>query len=181
MEVEPEVVPTERLQLEPIGRQHADALHACTVDSQPELLPWMPWARDPSLESSRQAAAASGHAWIENRAFHFAVVERETGQVLGVVGLNREGPGVAEVHYWIRTDHAGRGLTTEACRALIDWARRALGVTALTLWAGTGNSASRRVAAKLGFAHLGPLDWQPEGGLGRFSAERYELDLSALP
>jgi RimJ/RimL family protein N-acetyltransferase len=181
VEVEPEVVPTERLHLEPIGPQHADALHMCTVDSRSELLPWMPWAREPSLELSRQATASSALAWTENRAFHFAMVERATGQVLGVAGLNREGPGVAELHYWIRTDHAGRGLTTEACRALVDWGGRTLGVTLFTLWAGTGNSASRRVAAKLGFAHLGPLDWRPEGGLGRFSAERYELDLSAPP
>jgi hypothetical protein len=31
------------------------------------------------------------------------------------------------------------------------------------------------VATKLGFAHLGPLDWQPDGGLGTFDAESYEL------
>jgi hypothetical protein len=34
------------------------------------------------------------------------------------------------------------------------------------------------VAAKLGFSHLGPLDWQPEGGLGSFEAERYQLEIS---
>ena len=39
--------------------------------------------------------------------------------------------------------------------------------------------ASRRVAEKLGFTHLGPLDWRPEGGLGDFAAESYELRFSS--
>ena len=115
--------------------------------------------------------------WAVGRRFHFAIVERDTGMVLGVVGLNREDKRAAELHYWIRSDRAGRGLTTEACRALIAWAPKALGLRRLTLWAGRENHASRRVAAKLGFAHMGPLDWRPEGGLGDFDAEAYELKL----
>jgi RimJ/RimL family protein N-acetyltransferase len=113
--------------------------------------------------------------WLEDRAFHFALIERDTGGVLGVAGLNREAQDQAELHYWIRSDHAGRGLTTEACRALIDWARTSLQLSTLTLWAGRDNHASRRVAAKLGFKHLGPLEWRPEGGQGHFDAEYYEL------
>lgn len=142
-----------------------------------ELLPWMPWAREPSLAQGVVMTQRAPRDWLEDRAFHFALVERETGEVLGVTGLNREGPDTAELHYWIRSDHAGRGLTTEACRELIDWARTSLQLRALTLWAGRENHASRRVAEKLGFTHLGPLGWRPEGGLGDFAAERYELRL----
>lgn len=43
---------------------------------------------------------------------------------------------------------------------------------------GRENAASRRVAAKLGFSHIGPLEWRPEGGLGDFAAESYELEFS---
>jgi RimJ/RimL family protein N-acetyltransferase len=92
--------------------------------------------------------------------------------------LNRDGDGSAELHYWIRSDHSGQGLTTEAGKELIAWAPRALGVSRLTLWAGRDNVASRRVATKLGFVHVGPLDWQPEGGLSPFDAESYVLNLS---
>ena len=95
-----------------------------------------------------------------------------------MAGLKREGPGVAELHYWIGSDHAGRGLTTEACKTLVEWARDELRLDRLTLWAGTENAASRRVAAKLGFVHVGPLAWRPDGGLGDFAAESYELELS---
>jgi RimJ/RimL family protein N-acetyltransferase len=126
-----------------------------------------------------QMATRDERLWAEDLAFHFAVVEKKSGLVLGVAGLNRKGNDVAELHYWIRSDHAGRGMTTEGAAALVDWARDELQLTRLTLWAGSDNSASRRVAEKLGFVHSGPLDWRPEGGQGDFPAESYELNLSA--
>jgi RimJ/RimL family protein N-acetyltransferase len=168
---------TERLRLEPVSTAHAEALHNAVIGSRPELLPWMPWARVPTLEGGREAAGRSQDAWRDDREFHFVMVERSTGDVLGVAGLNREGESAAELHYWMRSDHTGIGLATEAGMALIKWARAALRVDRLTLWAGRENHASRRVAEKLGFLHVGPLDWRPEGGFGQFDAESYELDL----
>jgi ribosomal-protein-serine acetyltransferase len=168
---------TERLLLEPIGLAHAEGLFEATVTSRLELLPWMPWAREPTLDGARVEAAKGSHDWSQGSRFHFALVERDTGVVLGVVGLNREDDRTVELSYWIRTDHAGRGLTTEAGAAVIEWAERELHVTRFTLWAGRDNHASRRVAVKLGFAHIGPLDWEPDGGLGTFPAESYELKI----
>lgn len=175
------VLVTERLELEPIGPRLAEGLLQATVDSRTELLPWMPWARDPTLEGTRALTERGETEWREGRRFSFALVARGKGQLLGVVGLHRTDPLTAELHYWIRSDHSGRGLTTEACVTLIAWAPRALGIRRLTLWAGRDNLASRRVATKLGFVHLGPLDWRPDGGLGSFDAERYELRLETDP
>lgn len=141
----------------------------------------MPWAREPTLEGNLAMTARDERAWQEDRVYHFAVIEKENGDVLGVAGLNREGADAAELHYWIRSDRAGRGLTTEAGFALVEWARDELGLTHLTLWAGRENHASRRVAEKLGFTHLGPLSWRPEGGMGDFDAESYELRFTRAP
>ena len=178
MAVAREILETERLNLEPVREGLAASLFQAVLDSRPELLPWMPWARDPTLEGTRAQTIATERDWDEDSEFHFCLIDKSTRQVLGVAGLNRDGDGSAELHYWIRSDQAGKGLTTEACRALIAWAQSALGVHRLTLWAGRDNAASRRVAAKLGFVHVGPLAWRPEGGLGSFDAESYVLDLS---
>lgn len=168
-------VETERLILEPVTPEHAEGIYEATAASRKELLPWMPWAKEPSLEGTRTMAARSRGDWETGIHFHFALIERETGVVLGVAGLNAEPDDAPELHYWIRTDHTRRGLTTEAATALIDWARRELHAQRITLWAGRDNAGSRRVAEKLGFTHLGPLDWKPEGGSGTFDAESYEL------
>jgi len=169
------VLQTDRLRLEPVALPHAAGIYRAVVDSRKELLPWMPWARDPSLESNLRMAARDEKAWRDDRVFQFVVLDEHSGLALGVAGLNREGDDAAELHYWIRTSHTGRGLTTEAGRALVAWARDELKLRRLTLWAGRDNAASRRVAEKLGFVHVGPLGWRPEGGLGDFDAESYEL------
>ncbi|HEY8814646.1 MAG TPA: GNAT family N-acetyltransferase [Candidatus Dormibacteraeota bacterium] len=179
MPVAREVLKTEHLNLEPVGEGRAESLFRAAIDSRPELLPWMPWARDPTLEGARAQTITSERDWNDDSEFHFCVIDKHAGQVLGVAGLNRDGDGSAELHYWIRTDHSGRGLATEACRTLIAWAPSALGVQRLTLWAGRDNAASRRVATKLGFEHVGPLAWRPDGGLGAFDAESYVLKLPA--
>jgi len=132
----------------------------------------MPWAREPNVEAVREMVEQNQH---DDTALSFAIIERSTGAVLGVIGLNSNEDDSFELHYWMRTDRTGRGLTTEAARAVLEWARRRIGVARFTLWAGKDNLASRRVAEKLGFAHVGPLAWRPEGGLGEFDAESYEL------
>jgi RimJ/RimL family protein N-acetyltransferase len=177
MAIERVPLETERLLLEPIGLAHAEGLFEATVASRPELLPWMPWAREPTLDGARVEAAKGSNDWSDGSRFPFSMVDRNTGMVLGVVGLNREDNRTVELSYWIRSDHAGRGLTTEACLAVIEWAERELHVTRFTLWAGRDNHASRRVAVKLGFAHIGQLDWEPDGGLGTFAAESYEMKI----
>ncbi|HET7466360.1 MAG TPA: GNAT family N-acetyltransferase [Candidatus Dormibacteraeota bacterium] len=175
------LIETERLVLEPLDAKHVEGIFEATLASRPELLPWMPWAREPTIGAVREMLAETKQDREDQTALTFAVLERSGGAVLGVIGLNAVGDDSLELHYWMRTGHTGRGLTTEACRALLDWATRNLVVKRFVLWAGRENLASRRVAEKLGFVHIGPLDWRPEGGLGEFDAESYELRLEPPP
>jgi RimJ/RimL family protein N-acetyltransferase len=182
MTVRRRTLETSRLRLRPLSTAHAAAIHEAVLASRAELLPWMPWAREPTISNGREEAVRGRRAWDEDREFHFMVGGLTAGRALGVVGVTRTNEtATAELSYWIRSDHAGQGLATEACRALIEWVPDALGVRRLTLWAGRDNLGSRRVAAKLGFAHTGPLGWRPAGGLGTFEAEAYELKLATAP
>src|SRR5205823_1927716 len=87
------VLETERLELVPVTPGHADALLDAVVASRPELLPWMPWARDPSPEGNRRATEDGERVWRDGRVFHFVVVERATRAVIGVAGLDRADAG----------------------------------------------------------------------------------------
>lgn len=164
---------TERLRLEPVTALHAPGLFEAARVSRDELLPWMPWAREMTLEAHSRYASEAVKDWKADREFHFAI--RGGDVILGLIGLNRDGPQGAELHYWIRSDRAGRGYVTEAARELLRWGVATLGVEVFTLWAGVENQASRRVAEKLGFRDVGPLTSPMAGGLGEFVAEGYEL------
>jgi RimJ/RimL family protein N-acetyltransferase len=55
-----------------------------------------------------------------------------------------------ELGYWLRREAHGRGLMTEAARAMVDWHRATHGATLHSGWI-AGNAASGRVLSKLGF------------------------------
>jgi ribosomal-protein-serine acetyltransferase len=163
---------TSRLRLEPVAAAHALGLYEAALASRAQLLPWMPWARDITLAGNQIYTAEAERAWKAGEEFHF--VASEGGLVLGVVGLNRTVDRSAELHYWIRSDRTGLGYATEAARGVLRWGEERLGLERFTLWAGVDNRPSRRVAEKLGFVDVGPMPEPMEGGLGVFSAERYE-------
>src|ERR1700736_5294188 len=120
---------TRRLRLEPVEGRHAEGLYQAARASRAELLPWMPWAIDITLEGNQ----------------HYAV------------DAERSCEAGAELHYWIRSERAGHGYTVEAGECVLRWGVEQLGVKSFTLWAGVENLASRRVAEKLGFRDVGPL------------------------
>ncbi|NEX47682.1 GNAT family N-acetyltransferase [Pseudotabrizicola algicola] len=73
------------------------------------------------------------------------------GQTVGLVGLNG-GPKFPEVElgWLVYEGHAGQGYATEAAGALRDWAFDNLGVESLVSYTDADNTASIRVAQRLG-------------------------------
>jgi ribosomal-protein-serine acetyltransferase len=148
---------TGRLRLEPVTPGHADELWEATEASLKELQPWMAWTRDPSPENTRAFTEAAVEEWEHGQAYVFALVEED--RAIGTMGLHARNPFThsAEVGYWVRSDRAGRGLVTEAGRAVVAFAFDVLGLHRLTLMAGLDNRPSQRVAEKLGFRREGSL------------------------
>ena len=70
-------------------------------------------------------------------------------QVIGGIGIE------GELGYWLAEPWWGRGLATEAARAVTDHAFTALGRTELDASYQMGNDASRRILLGLGFAETG--------------------------
>lgn len=84
-----------------------------------------------------------------------AVIDTNTGEPLGVVGASpRAVPGEYNFGYWYAPAAWGKGVATEAGRAMIEALRQA-GVTRLVAGYFTTNSASARVLSKLGFESTG--------------------------
>jgi RimJ/RimL family protein N-acetyltransferase len=166
---------TARLVLEPIGPEHSDGLWKATEPSLRELRPWLVWAEAASPETTAAFAAEAAQDWEEGRGYHFAILE--TGEVLGALGVDTPLPvhRIGDLGYWIRTDRAGRGYTTEAARAATGFGFGTLGLYRMELRAGVDNLASQRVAEKLGFRREGRLRRGCPGGQGAYDCYLYGL------
>ncbi len=79
------------------------------------------------------------------------------GRLAGVIDLKHVNwaSKVAEVGYWVAPWARGRGVASQATRAISLWAIRDRDFERVELFAATGNSASQRAAEKAGFVREG--------------------------
>ena len=96
-------------------------------------------------------------AWSLQGFAMFAVEEKTTGKFVGQAGpwYPPGWPGT-EVGYALHPDAWGRGYATEACVAAIEWAFDVLGWTEVIQSISPANTASQRVAQRLGACNRGP-------------------------
>ncbi len=157
----PERITTDRLLLRRFTRRDTDAVYDAIESSLPQLSEFLPWAH---AGYTREDAATyirdSIGAWKEAKAFDFAIrLRSHPSHHLGNISiwhLSRFGR-TGEVGYWVRSDHAGRGIATEATAAILDKGFMHLGLHKVTLRIASGNRGSERVAEKLGFTREGVL------------------------
>lgn len=110
--------------------------------------------------------------------YAFVVTHEEAG-VIGSVGFNRAVGDAWEIGYWIDKAVQGRGVATEAARALLAWAEARFGVSKFVAGHFVDNPASGHVLEKLGFQRTGEKMMFSQGRGGKDRAWRYALDASA--
>jgi RimJ/RimL family protein N-acetyltransferase len=125
------------------------------IDGDPEITAWLELIPQPYTETEAMTWVAATRAmWRDGSASPFAVTA--SGDVVGGVGVNwidRE-QAVGDVGYWLRRAERGNGYTTRAVRVVSRWAFEC-GCERLQLRADADNTASRRVAERVGFRHEG--------------------------
>jgi RimJ/RimL family protein N-acetyltransferase len=84
----------------------------------------------------------------------FLVTLRD-GTIMGACGVSTPEGQPPELGYWLGVEHWGKGYTTEALHAVIDYAFGAFDHAALHAGARVTNPASRRVLEKCGFQWTG--------------------------
>jgi len=142
---------TERLLLRPGWREDAPALHAAIADERIvrnlAKAPWPYRLADAEAFLARDAGPDAPTCLIFLRT-------QGAPRLVGGIGFGPEERG-REFGYWIARPYWGRGVATEAGRALIANARDTLRIGRLEAGHFLDNPASGRVLAKLGFRPTG--------------------------
>ena len=117
---------------------------------------------DPSVMEfySSPKSREETQAWIDwnkrnysEHGYGLWIIETKAGEFVGDCGLTWQavnGRPELEVGYHVRAEMQGRGYATEAAAACRDFARDALGAVHLVAIIHPDNTASRRVAQKIG-------------------------------
>ena len=147
-------VETSRLLLVPIDAPDGQELWEAVDGSRWHLERWLPWVPyNNTPEASLRYAEACAVDWDAGRALRFAIRDKSTKGLLGVVGLDAcvHLHRSCELGYWLRRDAVGRGLMTEAANGLLHFGFTRVGLHRIRCAAATDNLPSLRVIQRLGF------------------------------
>jgi RimJ/RimL family protein N-acetyltransferase len=137
-------ITTARIVIRSFQPADAEALYQTVAASREHIARWLEWTdQHTSAEASRDV--------IE---FTFGVFARETGALLGGLGLHPHHWDVPsfEIGYWLAASAEGHGYITEAATALVNYALRELGALRIEIRCNALNVRSAAVARRLGFA-----------------------------
>jgi RimJ/RimL family protein N-acetyltransferase len=158
------MIETERLRLREFTDADAPALYALYQDAATMRFMGPPPA---SLEEEIENIRAHRSRYYEARGYGLWGVElRETGAMVGRCGLldtTIDGRAEVELSYLLDPAYLGRGLATEAARAVLDFAAAALGLNRVVAVIDPLNIASRRVAERLGMRREGTTIYKSFG------------------
>jgi ribosomal-protein-alanine N-acetyltransferase len=146
-------IETERLLVRAFAPEY-DTAPMLNVYGDPEVMRFIPHG---ALDRDAVRATLETHASNQaTRGFAFwAVVERETEQVIGDVGFGVFEPtGDVELGYTLARSVWGRGYATEAAGACLAVGLAHLAVPRIVAVVDTRNEASLRVAERIGMARI---------------------------
>ena len=148
-----DLLETPRLLLRPFAPGDARLVHA--VYSDPEVMRYVATGAMESIAvTERLLADYTAHQRRHGYSF-WAVIERESGALIGDAGLYRTPAGEVELGYTLGAAWWGRGYATEAASCWLATAFEDLGIEEVVALAEPANVASLRVLDKLGMQRDG--------------------------
>jgi len=131
-----------------------DALYTAIRESAAHIGEWLPWPKehqttDDTLAFIRQSRAQ----WVLREGFGMGIFARDSGQVLGSVGLKpyRWDVPSFEIGYWLHQSAEGHGYMSESVRLIVAYCFETLAAERLEIRCDARNNRSRAVPERLGF------------------------------
>lgn len=139
--------------VKPLEEKDRFSLYEAVRESIDTVGVWMSWCHAGySINDADQWLASCAIDWQSGSDREFGILDSATGQVLGCAGVNQinRPNNFANLGYWVRASRTGQGVATTAATMVAAFAFYELKLTRLEVVARIGNSASRRVAEKIG-------------------------------
>lgn len=153
------ILSTERLRLEPIDEHHFDGLQA--MNRLPDVMRFISGQPETPEQTRAMIALVKGR-WAEYGFSWWAFVEQATNDVIGagcIQYLGRDPANPHEIGWRLAPDCWGRGLASEAARAMAAFAFESLNAPTLVAVCLPENAASRRLMASLGMHYRDLETW----------------------
>jgi ribosomal-protein-serine acetyltransferase len=140
------------IELRLLEERHAPAAFALMDRDRDHLREWLAFVDQTRTEEDwRKFVRASLAQFAATEGFTAGIWESD--RFLGVIGTKKIDwlNGKVEIGYWIGRAFQGRGIMTDACRAVVDYLFRELRLNRVEIQCAAGNSRSAAIPRRLGF------------------------------
>ena len=126
---------------------------------QDEVGQWLPRGRGYTKDEVEKVLDNVAKHWQEKGYGIWAVIEKESGKIIGHCGLNyvKQNDEV-EVLYGFGKEYWGLGYATEAAKAALSFGFEKIGLDRIVAFAKIDNIASRRVIEKIGLKYIKDIE-----------------------
>ena len=146
-------IETARLRLRKFTPDDLNDLSAIRAD--PEVMRYIGSGKPESIEQVRTTLNKFLAHWGQHGFGRWAVVYKEANRLIGWCGLSYlENTGEVEIGYGIANSYWGKGLTSEAATASINYGFVELGLDRIVAVAWPNNVTSRRIMDRLGMKYI---------------------------
>lgn len=171
-----QVMETERLILRPYTPEDADAMFHNWASSG-NVTRYLTWPAHSSVEVSRSVLTAWAQSYQDPRVYHWGIVPKGSGQVIGDIAVVRmdEGAASAELGWCLGEAWWGQGIMPEAALAVRNYLFDRAGFFRLAAKHDVRNPKSGRVMQKIGMHCEGTLPAAGVNNLGICDLKQYAI------
>lgn len=148
---------TERLILRKISLDDIDDMYEYASNSK--LTEYLTWSPHPDKAYTFEYVSYLQTRYKSGEFFDWAIISKESGKMIGTCGFTRFDfrHNFGEIGYVVNPDYHGRGIATEAVRAVIGFGFENLALNRIECRFMMGNDASRKVMEKNGMSFEGTI------------------------
>lgn len=144
------------LELRLLEERHADELFSLVERNRRELRQWLPWLDETkSPQDSKSFILYSLDGFAKGKCLVSGIWFQ--GKIAGVISFNsvNRANRKASIGYWLGFECQGKGLATQACRAMVDYAFKELQLNRVEIACASENHRSQLIPKRLGLKEEG--------------------------
>ncbi len=172
------ILETQRLILRPLCLADAEEVFTNWA-SDPEVAKFMTWSTHPNVEVTKAwLAEVEANSTDSESTYDWGFVRKEDGKLIGSGGLYyKEQQEAFDLGYNIMKGCWHQGYTTEAARAIIEFAINVLGEKRFYAYHAVENPNSGKVMEKVGFRYFKDGSYDSMDGTKHFESKCYVLEV----
>ena len=135
-----------------------EELFALIDRNRAHLRGWLPWLDgNTTIDDSRAFILHSKEQHFSNRGFQAGVwYENKLAGIIGYHPIDWQNR-IVMIGYWLGKEYQGKGIMTESCRLLINYAFDEYNLNRVEIRSATGNSKSCAIPERLGLTREGVI------------------------